>query len=213
MPPTPPYSLISRPPGGLCVWGELCAALPLPSKQWYHPPLEQGEWEEGSGPLLLRWPGPTGIPGPSLQGKDLPVPWPDLRGQRIPWSGQGEPPGPGQVPVLRQHFTLQPGDLRQPDSEGWAQVQIFFYLDERFSWFLKFFIQQFSEKSAVTVTNDGLIHWPNCLYYYVILYNIRHMTMYKTTWSYVLWKSNISRLTQAYPCFCSLSVPIHINLK
>ena len=113
---------ISRHPGGLCVWGELCAALPLPAKQWYDPPLDQEEWEERSGPLLLRWPGPTGIPGPSLQGKDLPVPWPDLRGQRIPWSGQGEPPGPGQVPVLRQHFTEQPGDLRQPDSERWAQV-------------------------------------------------------------------------------------------
>jgi hypothetical protein len=42
--------------------------------------------------------------------------------QRIPWSGQGEPPGPGQVPVLRQHFTEQPGDLRHSDSERWAQV-------------------------------------------------------------------------------------------
>ena len=116
------YPLTSRHPGGLCVWGELCAALPLPAKQWYDPPLGQDEWEERSGPLLLRWPGPAGTPGPSIQGKDLPVPWPDLRGQRIPWSGQGEPPGPGQVPVLRQHFKEQPGDLRHPDSERWARV-------------------------------------------------------------------------------------------
>ena len=33
LPPTPPYSLTSRHPGGLCVWGELCAALPLPAEQ------------------------------------------------------------------------------------------------------------------------------------------------------------------------------------
>ena len=74
MPPTPPYSVISRHPGGLCVWGELCAALPLPAKQGYTPLLGEDKWEEASGPLLLQGPGPTGIPGPSLQGKDLPVP-------------------------------------------------------------------------------------------------------------------------------------------